>query len=77
MICSGADTGGGTTLTACEPGMRAEGILRWGALAGGGTTVALNAGARRSFSGATFGAGATAVSASLGACKDGLNPSAG
>ena len=44
---SGAETGGGTTLMACEPGMRSEVISRCAALGGGGTTVAFIAGAFR------------------------------
>jgi len=60
VICSGAETGGGTTCTAFDPGIRRVETSRWGTATLGGTTPTLNWGEARSWSG-TWGAGATAV----------------
>src|SRR5690242_2569102 len=72
--CSGADTGGGTTCTAFDPGIRRVETSRCGTAALGGTAPTASCGAARNWS-VTCGAGGTAVWGSTGAREEDLIPS--
>lgn len=66
VTCSGADTVGGTTCTAFDPGRRRVDTSLWGTAALGGTAPIFIWGVARICSG-TWGAGATAVWGNSGA----------
>ena len=67
VTCSGADTGGGITATACEPGTRIGVMSLRGALGLGGTIAAFKGGAERILSRCGSGVGGTMLAFSIGA----------
>ena len=64
--CSGAETGGGITATACEPGMGTK-ISRRGALGLGGTMAAFSDGVERILSRCASGVGGMTFAFNIGA----------
>jgi hypothetical protein len=69
VIRSGAEIGGGTTATACEPGARMGVMSRCGALGLGGTTAAFMGRVDRIFSRSASGVGGTMLAFSAGTAR--------